>query len=58
MRKTVLLNSNISSVISRMGHTDMLTVGDCGLPIPDGVERIEQYAISLDEEGQWIFIKL
>ncbi|MBP3652209.1 MAG: D-ribose pyranase, partial [Clostridia bacterium] len=23
MRKTVLLNSNISSVISCMGHTDM-----------------------------------
>ena len=41
MRKTVLLNSNISSVISRMGHTDMLTVGDCGLPVPDGVERID-----------------
>ena len=41
MRKTVLLNSNISSVISCMGHTDMLTVGDCGLPIPDGVERID-----------------
>ena len=41
MRKTVLLNSNISSVISRMGHTDMITVGDCGLPVPDGVERID-----------------
>lgn len=41
MRKTVLLNSNISSVISCMGHTDMLTVGDCGLPAPDGVERID-----------------
>lgn len=41
MRKTVLLNSNISSVISRMGHTDMLTVGDCGLPIPNDVERID-----------------
>ena len=41
MRKTVLLNSNISSVISKMGHTDTLTVGDCGLPIPAGVERID-----------------
>lgn len=41
MRKTVLLNSNLSSVVSRMGHTDMLTIGDCGLPIPDGVERID-----------------
>ena len=41
MRKTKLLNANVSSVISRMGHTDMLTVGDCGLPIPENVERID-----------------
>lgn len=41
MKKTKLLNSGISSVISRMGHTDMLTIGDCGLPIPQGVERID-----------------
>lgn len=41
MRKTVLLNSDISSVISRMGHTDMLTIGDCGLPIPQNVQRID-----------------
>ena len=41
MRKTVLLNSMVSNVISEMGHTDMLTVGDCGLPIPDYVERID-----------------
>lgn len=41
MRKTVLLNSMVSSVISEMGHTDMLTVGDCGLPIPEYVERID-----------------
>ena len=41
MRKTVLLNSNISAVVSCMGHTDMMTIGDCGLPIPDGVPRID-----------------
>ncbi len=41
MRKTVLLNSMVSNVISEMGHTDMLTVGDCGLPIPEYVERID-----------------
>lgn len=41
MRKTVLLNSMVSSVVSKMGHTDMLTVGDCGLPIPDCVNRID-----------------
>ena len=41
MRKTSLLNSNISSVISKMGHTDMLAIGDCGLPIPKETERID-----------------
>ncbi|SFA95545.1 D-ribose pyranase [Clostridium frigidicarnis] len=41
MRKTTLLNSNIGSVISKMGHTDMLAIGDCGLPIPNETERID-----------------
>ena len=41
MRKTALLNSNVSSVVSRMGHTDRLVIGDCGLPIPKDVERID-----------------
>lgn len=41
MRKTSLLNSDLSSVISKMGHTDMLAIGDCGLPIPSGTERID-----------------
>ena len=41
MKKTTLLNSNISSVISEMGHTQTLTIGDAGLPIPFGTERID-----------------
>jgi len=41
MRKTALLNSQISEVISKMGHTDMLAIGDCGLPIPRETERID-----------------
>ncbi|MGL4570745.1 MAG: D-ribose pyranase [Clostridium sp.] len=41
MRKTELLNSQISSVISEMGHTDSLAIGDCGLPIPKDVQRID-----------------
>ncbi|GCD10708.1 MULTISPECIES: D-ribose pyranase [Clostridium] len=41
MRKTALLNSQISEVISKMGHTDTLAIGDCGLPIPDGTKRID-----------------
>ena len=41
MKKGKLLNSSISSVISKLGHTDMITVCDSGLPIPNGVERID-----------------
>ncbi|MGB6129563.1 MAG: D-ribose pyranase [Psychrilyobacter sp.] len=41
MKKGRLLNSEISSVISRMGHKDHITVGDAGLPIPTGVKRID-----------------
>ncbi|MDQ0150399.1 D-ribose pyranase [Eubacterium multiforme] len=41
MRKTKLLNSEIGTVISKMGHTDSLAIGDCGLPIPKDVQRID-----------------
>lgn len=41
MKKTPLLNNNISNVISKMGHTEMLAIGDCGLPIPSETERID-----------------
>lgn len=41
MRKTALLNSDIAEVISKMGHTDMIAIGDCGLPIPDETRRID-----------------
>lgn len=32
MKKGTVLNSDISSVISRLGHTDTLVVCDAGLP--------------------------
>lgn len=41
MKKGKLLNSEISSAISQMGHTDSLTIGDCGLPIQKDVKRID-----------------
>lgn len=41
MRKGKLLNSAIVSTLSRMGHTDQITIGDAGLPIADGVKRID-----------------
>lgn len=41
MKKHGVLNSNIARVLTYMGHTDRLCIGDCGLPIPDGPERID-----------------
>ncbi len=41
MKKAGILNSDISRVLSYLGHTDQICIGDCGLPIPDEVERID-----------------
>ena len=41
MKRNGILNSKISRVLSYMGHTDRIAIGDCGLPIPDEVERID-----------------
>ncbi|MFQ5795051.1 MAG: D-ribose pyranase [Candidatus Bipolaricaulia bacterium] len=41
MKKQGILNERVSAVLARLGHTDWLAIADCGLPIPDGVERID-----------------
>lgn len=41
MKKTGLLNKDLSEVIAGMGHRDMLVIADAGLPIPPGVRRID-----------------
>ncbi|QOL16509.1 D-ribose pyranase [Dickeya dianthicola] len=41
MKKGALLNSDISSVISRLGHTDQIVIADAGLPIPETTTRID-----------------
>ena len=41
MKRAGILNSDISRVLSYLGHTDTICIGDCGLPIPDEVERID-----------------
>lgn len=41
MKKTELLNSEISYVISKIGHTQQIAIGDAGLPIPENVARID-----------------
>lgn len=41
MKKSGILNSEISRALSYMGHTDEICIGDLGLPIPPNVERID-----------------
>ncbi len=41
MKRNGILNSDISRVLSYMGHTDRICIGDCGLPIPESTERID-----------------
>jgi D-ribose pyranase len=41
LKKTGILNQDISRVIAGMGHTDMLVIADAGLPIPASTERID-----------------
>jgi D-ribose pyranase len=41
MKKTALLQSDLSYVIATMGHMDTLVIADAGLPIPSEALRID-----------------
>lgn len=41
MKKLGILNSDIARVLAQLGHTDSIVISDCGLPIPEHVERID-----------------
>ena len=41
MKKNLLLNAEISCEIAKLGHTQTITIGDAGLPIPGNVKRID-----------------
>lgn len=41
MYKSRLFNSEIIQILSKMGHTDQIAIGDAGLPIPENVKRID-----------------
>ena len=41
MKRHGILNSHITKVLTDLGHTDYIVIADAGLPIPDGVPRID-----------------
>ena len=41
MKKTGILNRDISEVVASLGHQDTLVIADAGLPIPAETRRID-----------------
>lgn len=41
MKRYGILNSSIAKVLSDLGHTDYIVIGDAGLPVPEGVPKID-----------------
>ncbi|MBD8837338.1 D-ribose pyranase [Paenibacillus sp. FSL K6-4396] len=41
MKRNGMLNSHISKILSDLGHTDLIVIADAGLPVPDGVLKID-----------------
>jgi len=47
MKRSLLLNAEISTLVASMGHGDMVVVGDAGLPIPTGVDAPQRIDLAL-----------
>lgn len=41
MKKTGVINAPMAAVIAKLGHMDMITIADAGLPVPESVKRID-----------------
>ena len=41
MKKTPLLNAALSAAIARLGHGDIIVIGDAGMPVPPGTPCID-----------------
>ncbi|PFG34700.1 D-ribose pyranase [Sanguibacter antarcticus] len=41
MKRTGILNADLSAALCRLGHGDVVLVADCGMPAPAGVPVID-----------------
>ncbi|MFJ7639703.1 D-ribose pyranase [Peribacillus sp. NPDC097206] len=41
MKRHGIINSSIAKVLVDLGHTDYIVIGDAGLPVPEGVLKID-----------------
>lgn len=41
MKKKGILNAKLAGALATLGHTDLVVIGDCGLPRPAGVRTVD-----------------
>ena len=41
MKRRGILNAELSGALARLGHTDIVVLADCGMPIPPGIPLID-----------------
>lgn len=41
MKKTGILNRELSNILARVGHTDKVMITDCGMPIPESATCVD-----------------
>lgn len=41
MKKIGILNSHLAKLADDLGHTDQVCIGDLGLPVPNGIPKID-----------------
>jgi len=41
VKKTMLLNSELSRLVADMGHGDCIVIADAGLPVPPGTTKVD-----------------
>lgn len=41
MKRSGILNAELSAELAKLGHGDLVTIGDCGLPRPSGVTCVD-----------------
>ena len=41
MKRRGILNAELSGALARLGHTDVVLLADCGMPIPRGIPVID-----------------
>ncbi|TFD11421.1 D-ribose pyranase [Cryobacterium sp. TMT1-2-2] len=41
MKRRGILNAELAGALARLGHTDVILLADCGMPIPPGVPVVD-----------------